>query len=277
MAKKSNKDESRQDARYTTRVAMRLMPEEHAILQGLADELHCTLSHALRIVLLQNGSRSLRSEGDAQVAKRMKTDLSAVRSDFKRIAQSHAAFVESYRQVLLRSEAESRNLELTQAAVRSMRSMQDMLLELQSSVNELLRGGGVKETHAAAPLPMPDAPASPAVADGKPEPARCGVRMSEREIILYFYMERIEIIGVLEKDARTYERGGGVKMAFTVVCLRSRKEGPVKTTYSVFAERSAILDQLKDGRSVYVAGRFDEGSAGKAIYADVVKVLDVAE
>ena len=69
-------------------------------------------------------------------------------------------------------------------------------------------------------------------------------------------MQRIEIIGHLAKDAVRVEgqNGGNPFMSFTVICNERRGEDEVKTAYEVAYVVSGVLDFLKKGKQVYVAG-----------------------
>ena len=69
-------------------------------------------------------------------------------------------------------------------------------------------------------------------------------------------MQRIEIIGHLAKDAVRVEgqNGGNPFMSFTVICNERRGEDEVKTAYEVAYVVSGVLDFLKKGKAVWVAG-----------------------
>ena len=69
-------------------------------------------------------------------------------------------------------------------------------------------------------------------------------------------MQRIEIIGHLAKDAVRVEgqNGGNPFMSFTVICNERRGEDEVKTAYEVAYVVSGVLDFLKKGKAVFVAG-----------------------
>jgi single-stranded DNA-binding protein len=69
-------------------------------------------------------------------------------------------------------------------------------------------------------------------------------------------MQRIEIIGNLAKDAVRVEgqNGGSPFMSFTVICNERKGENEVKTSYDVTGAVSGVLDFLKKGKQVFVAG-----------------------
>ncbi len=69
-------------------------------------------------------------------------------------------------------------------------------------------------------------------------------------------MQRIEIIGNLAKDAVRVEgqNGGSPFMSFTVICNEKKGEEEVKTSYEVSCSVTGVLDFLKKGKQVYVAG-----------------------
>ena len=63
-------------------------------------------------------------------------------------------------------------------------------------------------------------------------------------------MQRIEIIGNLAKDAVRVEgqNGGNAFMSFTVIC------NEIKAPYEVTGPVTGVLDFLKKGKQVFVAG-----------------------
>ena len=69
-------------------------------------------------------------------------------------------------------------------------------------------------------------------------------------------MQRIEIIGHLAKDAVRVEgqNGGNPFMSFTVICNEKKGESEVKTSYEVTSTVTGVLDFLKKGKQVFVAG-----------------------
>lgn len=255
------------DARYTTRVTLRLMPEEYEHIRLFADRYGCTLSQAVRLIIFGNGgdsgaknSRSRERNNDVSALARK------VREDFKRIAEEYASVAESYRRNLSPDNARQ--------TVRVFRCLQDMTIDLQKSVNAYLSVAGVKETHAAARIALPEA----CTDDGDEG------RMTENEHVLYCHMETMELIGFLEKDASVYTRkkeesdGGRERMVLSVYCMRRRKTRNIRIAYTVFADRTGILDYLKSGKQVYARGRFEENEKGdKVIFADTVKLLGEKE
>ena len=69
-------------------------------------------------------------------------------------------------------------------------------------------------------------------------------------------MQRIEIIGNLAKDAVQVEgqNGGHPFMSFTVICSEKRGDSEYKNAYEVAGAVTGVLDFLKKGKLVYVAG-----------------------
>ena len=69
-------------------------------------------------------------------------------------------------------------------------------------------------------------------------------------------MQRIEIIGNLAKDAVRVEgqNGGSPFMSFTVICNEKKGESEIKTSYEVTGAVTGVLDFLKKGKQVFVAG-----------------------
>ena len=69
-------------------------------------------------------------------------------------------------------------------------------------------------------------------------------------------MQRIEIIGNLAKDAVRVEgqNGGTPFMSFTVICNEKKGESEIKTSYEVTGSVTGVLDFLKKGKQVFVAG-----------------------
>ena len=69
-------------------------------------------------------------------------------------------------------------------------------------------------------------------------------------------MQRIEIIGNLAKDAVRVEgqNGGNPFMSFTVICNEKKGDNEVKVSYEVTGALTGVLDFLKTGKQVFVAG-----------------------
>ena len=69
-------------------------------------------------------------------------------------------------------------------------------------------------------------------------------------------MQRIEIIGNLAKDAVRVEgqNGGNPFMSFTVICNEKKGDTEVKVSYEVTGALTGVLDFLKTGKQVFVAG-----------------------
>ena len=69
-------------------------------------------------------------------------------------------------------------------------------------------------------------------------------------------MQRIEIIGNLAKDAVRVEgqNGGNPFMSFTVICNEKKGDAEVKVSYEVTGALTGVLDFLKTGKQVFVAG-----------------------
>ena len=69
-------------------------------------------------------------------------------------------------------------------------------------------------------------------------------------------MQRIEIIGNLAKDAVRVEgqNGGTPFMSFTVICNEKKGDNEIKSAYEVTGSVSGVLDFLKKGKQVFVAG-----------------------
>jgi len=69
-------------------------------------------------------------------------------------------------------------------------------------------------------------------------------------------MQRIEIIGNLAKDAVRVEgqNGGSPFMSFTVICNEKKGDNEIKVSYEVTGALTGVLDFLKKGKAVFVAG-----------------------
>ena len=69
-------------------------------------------------------------------------------------------------------------------------------------------------------------------------------------------MQRIEIIGNLAKDAVRVDgqNGGNPFMSFTVICNEKKGDAEVKVSYEVTGALTGVLDFLKTGKQVFVAG-----------------------
>jgi len=97
-------------------------------------------------------------------------------------------------------------------------------------------------------------------------------------------MQRIEIIGNLAKDAVQVEgqNGGRPFISFTVICDEKRGDSEYRTSYEVTGAVSGVLDFLKKGRQVFVAGfpsaraylgKEDQPSAQMRISAQTIDLL----
>ncbi len=69
-------------------------------------------------------------------------------------------------------------------------------------------------------------------------------------------MKRIEIIGNLAKDAVQVEGQNGKPpfLSFTVICNEKRGDTDMKTTFEVTTSSTGVLEYLKKGKQVFVAG-----------------------
>ncbi len=69
-------------------------------------------------------------------------------------------------------------------------------------------------------------------------------------------MQRIEIIGNLAKDAAQFEGQNGRPpfLSFTVICNEKRGETEIRVPYEVTSSACGLLEFLKKGKQVYVAG-----------------------
>lgn len=69
-------------------------------------------------------------------------------------------------------------------------------------------------------------------------------------------MQRIEIFGNLAKDAVRVEgqNGGNAFMSFTVICNEKKGDNEIKAPYEVTGPVTGVLDFLKKGKQVFVAG-----------------------
>lgn len=256
-----------EDARYSTRLTLRLTPSEYAVIRQKADAFGCTLSQAVRKIVIAGCEKNERPDGDFKAENRsVSAAMRAVRDDFKRIAPMYAATVEAYRRsvgLTNRAGAPAVNTALT---LRAVRELQDMTLDMQRSLNVALAAAGVKEIHAATRMELPE---PPPVAGG----------LTKTEFIQYFYMESIELIGILAKDAGRYNgKNNEEKMALSINCVRRRKGASINVPYTAFAEMRGIFDHLKAGKQVYVRGTFTEDDNGrKVVFADTVKLLGEKE
>lgn len=261
------------EARYTTRVTLRLTPEEYDKIRLFADKKGCTLSQAARLIIFGDGGVPVSKDGKKREKNNEFSALARrVREDFKRIAGEYATAVETYRRSLSLLNRDGSPSVSTQQTLRVVRGLQDMTIDLQKSVNAFLSGTGVKEIHAAARIALPEVM----------ETEERG--MPQKEYILYCYMETMEIIGFLEKEASVYTRkkeegdNARERMAFSVTCARRRRTSNIKVLYTVFTDKTGIFEYLKAGRQVYVRGRFEENDKGdKIIFADTVKLLGEKE
>ena len=97
-------------------------------------------------------------------------------------------------------------------------------------------------------------------------------------------MQRIEIIGNLAKDAVRVEgqNGGNPFMSFTVICNEKKGDAEVKVSYEVTGALTGVLDFLKTGKQVFVAGypsaraymtKDDQPSAQMRINAHTIELI----
>lgn len=254
------KPDNKQTGTKSVTVHFRLSPEEYTVLEGKANEIGCNVSQLLRKSLFPNSSGNMSNIDTAELKKQSSLSLNSVRNDFKKISSSYVVFVDSYKaatQIKDRNGDASVNTEQT---IRTVNALQEMTLRLQESLNGALRIFGMNEEH------------SLATDKGL---KGITIEVKESQLIQYYNMERIEIIGKLAEDATAYKSKTGSEKARLKVSCESTKGGK-KTSreWLVFYAKSEIVPVLVKGKAVYVAGDFTLGDNGDCIiFADILKFV----
>ncbi len=251
---------SKQDTKgYTAHVNLRFKQEEYMYLESIADRLNCTMSQAIRHILF-NEKVDLLKQSDK---KSIENAIINARQNFKKIAAEYSKIA-----TILRSKMDSESTEGADVTAL-FRELEDMTMALQKSLNEVLRRYGQQETHAVSRTRLPGAESGRAVT----------VAVTKKDIenfkILYYYMEKIEIIGNLAEDAAEYVKDGAKRMRFKVIVERRYEDAREKVAYTVFADRSPAFEFLKKETKVYVSGIFSENrkSHEKVIFPHEIRIL----
>lgn len=247
----------------SARVTFRFSLDEYDALSKLADKNSCTISQVIRMILFGNNKKiqGVLSLDDEQISEQLTgNSLENIRSDFKKLAGEYNEITAAVKQKISEGKVSDAGIE------RSFRSMEEVTLQLQKTLNSVLREKGVREVHEVS-----------RTARFGGEERSVAVRLSAKDyenfLILYCYMEKMQIIGVVADDAAEYEREGIKKMKFRVLVERAEKNGKKKIPYNVYAEKTSIFEHIKKGSWVFVLGDFAEDSKGqKVIFPDDIRL-----
>lgn len=261
------------DARFTVDLHIRLTEDERRVVQAKADELGCNLSQAARTILFKKVGASDRCS-DIEIGQRRLLALKGTRAEFKKIAASYCAFIDSYRRSVELTDKNGNPVVNTELTQRVISSLEGLTLKLQAALNEGLREAGQNEEHSITrmkPIAEIRHP-QPSTATGTTEIV---IRTNSEELdIKYCNMERMMIIGKLTENASKYKTGnGGEKVRFKVNCESAGKDrAKIVRSYTVFWRDADIVEKLTKDSSVFVEGTFaQDENKENLLFADVVK------
>ncbi len=244
--------------KYVSEYHLRLTEEERDRLQALAKRKGCTIAQFVRTSVFAEENEINEGNFEANFEKEIELSARATVREFKRMA-------ENYRQItsfIISKSKENPNLEPLK---RTLKSIENITIHLQKTLNELLVKTRTKEVHVVGPNQSLKGVEAPTSEGGKPR---------------NYYMEKIWILGDVAADAVRYNRKGKDRMRFQVSCERSgRRKGEGRRTvvYQVFADLDDTFSQLMKGKHVLVKGSFDEGEDGeKLVYASAVEIKENA-
>lgn len=259
METKKDTGKKNVESNYSIKVTLRFTPEEYSALEQISDSLGCTMSQAIRYVLFSekmNNSKRIEK-------KTIENSIINTRQNFKKIAGEYTRIATKLRDRMDISGTEGSD-------VRTLfRDLEDMTLALQKSINEVLCHYGQQETHAVSRTRLP----------GPEKDRTVVVSVAKKDIenfkTLYYYMEKIEIIGNLAENAAEYVKDGTKRMRFKVIVERRYEDAREKVAYTVFADKGPLFEFLKKGTGVYVSGIFSENrkSHEKVIFPHEVRIL----
>lgn len=273
--KKSVKEKP-SDARFTVDLHIRLTEEERRVVQAKADELGCNLSQAARTILFKKAGSAERCS-DTEAGQRRLLALRGTRAEFKKIAASYCAFIDSYRRSVELTDRNGNPVVSTELTQRLLSSLEGLTLKLQASLNEALRSEGQNEEHSISRM-RPVAAPQPAAGISSPEEGKDAdivVQTDSKELdIKYCNMERIMIIGKLADNASKYKTPKGEeKVRFKVNCESTGRNGSkIVRTYSVYWRDTDIAERLTKDVGVFVEGTFaTDDNKEPLLFADIVK------
>lgn len=263
------------DARFTVDLHIRLTEDERRVVQAKADELGCNLSQAARTILFKKVG-SVDRCSDKEDERRRLLALRGTRAEFKKIATSYCAFIDSYRRSVELTDRNGNPVVSTELTQRLLVSLEGLTLRLQTSLNEMMRSEGQNEEHTITrmkPIASPQRAADNSF--GEKKDADIVVRTDSEELeIKYCNMERIMIIGKLADNASKYKTPKGEeKVRFKVNCESSGRNGSkIVRTYSVYWRDTDIAEKLTKDVGVFVEGTFaTDDNKEPLLFADIVK------
>lgn len=255
------------EPKYETDLHLRLKPDERAYLQKRAEDFSCSLSQAARILMFDRDRET--ADDNRTLQKKEALALKGARNEFKRICGHYEAIVSTVVE----------NPAVTSAAViRALRSLENMTVSLQKTLNSVLDIMHEKQVHLVSKTYEKIGENTEInTPKNTPEKVIFDAEKLRDFRIKYCYMEKISIIGFLAADAQEYEKNASKKMRFPVLVERRKKGDKSRVIYNVFSKKSDILEYLKKGKQVYVDGTFSEDEKGeKVIFADNISLFGEA-
>lgn len=264
-----NKGERATDNTFSARVSFRFSKNEYDTLVELAEKHGTTISGIIRIILFGNNEENQNIKGiksQKNHKEKIENTLVATRAEFRKLTQDYREISEGVKRALDSGAAGA------DVVVRSFRALEDITLDMQKTLNAVLHELGSKEVHQVSRMAKTKAETGP------PSVRRVPISVSkddyERFILLFCYMEKIQIIGNLAEDATEYIRDGVERMRFKVIVERRYEKEKEKVSYTVFSPKEPIFEYLKKGSWVFVMGTFSEDrkSREKVIFPDVIRL-----
>lgn len=226
-------------------VHFRISEDEMNYIQKVAKNAGLSVSAYSRYILFkQNNSIPTLPANTAISTHQISIFARGIRNEFKRIAASYKQCVDSYTTAVNLKNDEGKYVVSTATTERAIGSLQDMTLELQSSLNKVLESMKGKEIHAVAKETLPTRHE-----DSSPKTAPAN--NNELLYLNLYNMQNCEIIGTLTDDAAELSNG---RIKVTVAVDYTRGNEKRTAFYVVFANKGNVFSFLKKGRRVYVSG-----------------------
>lgn len=227
------------------KISIRLNAEEKEFLQQKAEDLGCSLSQALRIILF---SKKRGSEAEnlttSDFKKNQLVALNSIKTSFRKIADGYTTFVSDYHKALSTKRRDGEPSVSTEGTLFAITTLHQSTLALQGDLNKLLKKSNINELHKVTPLP------SDLSVGGKDDE-----NSDDNNNLIYYYMQKITIAGVLRADAEQYTNEKNEDcMRFCVLCESFSGNKRTTTQYQVYNKMSKVFQYLKKDKQVMVVG-----------------------
>lgn len=244
------------DKKRTEFIGIRLSEKEAEMLRERTAAKRISASAYVRDLLIDDVQGKEKALSPAALSDKRLSTAMAIKTRFKKTASQYGLIANLLQQSLKQAVESGGVISNPDDVVRSFRSLENITVELQKSVNEYLSIEGVKQE-----LPV----------YRRTLPETAGKGHKKIDLSKFTYMEKIQIIGSVGSDMQTYkDKFGNEKVKIGVTSQAGKSE----RKYVVFALRSRLPEAVPVGTVLFAMGDFEIQENGVvAIFADTVKVM----